>query len=68
MLFDILVCDMFYFLEVHEIADYADDCTPYSVKANFKLFIEELEKSSLILFKWLQTNPMKVNTDWFISH
>ena len=51
MLFDILICDMFYFLEVHEIADYADDCTPYSVKANFKLFIEELEKSSLILFK-----------------
>ena len=40
----------------------ADDCTPYSVKADFKLFIEELEKSSLILFKWLQTNPMKVNT------
>ena len=29
----------------------ADDCTPYSVKADFKLFIEELEKSSLILFK-----------------
>ena len=54
---------MFYFLEVHGIANYADDCTSYSAKTNLKLFIEELEKSSLILFKWLQTNPMKVNTD-----
>ena len=32
---------MFYFLEDHGIANYANDCTPYSAKTNIKLFIEE---------------------------
>ena len=63
LLFNIFICDMFYFLENHELANYADDSTPYSAKRNHKLVIEELETSSSILFKWLQTNYMKVNTD-----
>ena len=69
LLFNIFICDMFYFLENHELANYADDSTPYSAKRNqllliiYKLVIEELETSSSILFKWLQTNYMKVNTD-----
>ena len=54
---------MFYLLEDYGIANYADDSTPYSAKSNHKLVIEELEKSSSILFKWLQINYMKVNTD-----
>ena len=54
---------MFYFLENHKLANYADDSTPYSAKRNHKLVIEELETSSSILFKWLQTSYMKVNTD-----
>ena len=63
LLFNIFVCDMFYFPEDYGIANYADDSTPYSAKTNHKLVIEELEKSCSILFKWLQTNHMKVNTD-----
>ena len=63
LLFNIFICDMFYFLENYELANYADDSTPYSAKRNHKLVIEELEISSSILFKWLQTNYMKVNTD-----
>ena len=51
---------MFFFLEDHGNANYADDC---SAKTNHKLVIEELEKSSSILFKWLQTKHVKVNTD-----
>ena len=54
---------MFYFLEDYGIANYVDDATPYSAKSDHKLVIEELEKSSSILFKWLQTNYMKVNTN-----
>ena len=53
LLFNIFICDMFYFLENY---------TPYSAKRNHKLVIEELEISSSILFKWLHTNYMKVNT------
>ena len=55
LLFNIFICDMFYLLEDHGIANYADDSTPYSAKTNHKLVIEELEKSSSIVFKWLQT-------------
>ena len=63
LLFNIFICDVFYFLEYYGIAIYADDSTPYSAKTNHKLVIEELEKSSSILFKWLQSNHMEVNTD-----
>ena len=31
-LFNIFICHMFYFLEDHGIANYADDSTPYSAK------------------------------------
>ena len=63
LLFNIFICDMFYFLENYEFANYANDSTPYSAKRNHKLVIEELEISSSSLSKWLQTNYMKVNTD-----
>ena len=63
LLFNIFICDMFYFLKDYGIANYADDSTPYSAKTNHKLVIEEVEKFSSILFKWLQTNHMKINTD-----
>ena len=45
---------MFYFLENYELANYADDSTPYSTKRNDKLVIEEIETSSSILFKWFK--------------
>ena len=54
---------MFYLVENHGIENYAADPTPYSAKINHKLAMKESEKSSLILFKWFQTNHMKVNTD-----
>ena len=63
LLFNIFICDMFYFLDNYELANYADDSTPYSAKRNHKLVTGELEISSSILFKWLRTNYMKVNTD-----
>ena len=63
LLCNIFICDMFDFLEDYGIANYADDSTPYSAKSNHKLVIEELEKSSSILFKWLQTNYMNMKTD-----
>ena len=53
---------MFYFLEDYELTNYADDTTPYSAQRNYQLVIKDLEKSSVILFKWLGNNFMKVNT------
>ena len=54
---------MFYFLEDYKIDNYADDTTPYGSQRNHQFIIEELEKSSAILFKWPGNNFTKVNTD-----
>ena len=43
LLFTIFICDMFYSMEDFEIANYADDSTPFSAKLNHKSIVEELE-------------------------
>ena len=53
---------MFYFLEDYDIANYADDSTPYNADKNVESVVNNLEHSSSILFKWLNDNYMKVNT------
>ena len=53
---------MFYFLEDFDIANYADDSTPYNADKNVEFVVNNLEHSSSILFKWLSNNYMKVNT------
>ena len=63
LLFNIFICDMFYFMEDFEIANYADDSTPFSAKLNHKSVVEELEISSSVLFTWLRNNHMKANTE-----
>ena len=63
LLFNIFICDMFYFLEDYEMANYADDSTPFSAQCSNQAVIEDLEKSFAILFNWLKSNYMKVNTD-----
>ena len=54
---------MFYFLEDFDIVNDADDCTPYNADENIGFVVNNLEQLSSILFKWLNDNYMKVNTD-----
>ena len=54
---------MFYFLEDFDIANYADDSTTYNADKNIEFVFNNLEQSSSILFKWLNGNYIKVNTD-----
>ena len=63
LLFNIHLCDLFYFLEDLDIASYADDTTIYTVKENKESVINTLETSSVILFKWFENNFMKANSD-----
>ena len=49
LLFNILICDMIYFLVNFESSNYADDSTPYSAKLDGRSFVEELDISSSIL-------------------
>ena len=61
-LLNVFTCDMFFFLEDVDIANYADDCTPHNVAKNMEFVVNNLEKSSSFLFKWFKDNYMKVNT------
>ena len=63
LLFNIFICDMFYFLKKFDLVNYADDTSPFCVGNNHESVIKVLEQSSAILFKWLKENYMKVNTD-----
>ena len=63
LLFNLFMCDMFCFLQDIDIANYADDSTPYDTDKNIGFLINNLENWSSILFKWLNNNYMKVNTD-----
>ena len=62
LLFNIFICDMFYFLEGFDIANHTDDSTPYCAGKSAESVVSNLEQSSTILFKWLNNNYMKVNT------
>ena len=63
MLFNIHLCDLFYFLEDFDIASYEDDTTIYTTEKNKESVIAALETSSAILFKWFNNNFMKANND-----
>ena len=51
LLFNIFICDMFYFLEDFDIANYADDSTPYCAGKSAEFVANNLEQSSAILFE-----------------
>ena len=46
-----------------EIANYADDSTPFSARLDGRCVVDELGISSSILFTWQNNNYMKANTD-----
>ena len=54
---------MFFIIEDTNIANYADDNTPYVSANNIGGVINSLEEPSEILFKWLNDNLMKINAD-----
>ena len=63
LLFNIHLCDLFYFLEDLDIASHADDTIIYTVKENKESIINALEASSLPLYTWFNNNFMKANSD-----
>ena len=60
LLFDIFLADLFFTLNNKEIADYADDTTPYAVSDNRDL-MSSLEKPLEDLLKWIDDNLIKSN-------
>ena len=62
LLFNIFICNMFYFCENFDVASYGDNSTPYCEDESVELVASYLEQSSTILFEWLNNNYMKINT------
>ena len=62
LLFNIFICDLFMFLPIDGIANYADDNTPYSTGNEIHV-MSDLEQASDILSKWFIDNCLKANPD-----
>ena len=59
ILFNIYLCDIFFMTDTINIANYADDNTPYSVGKNLCELETKLQKVSVKRFKWFLKKSMK---------
>ena len=57
------MADLFFILSKIDIANYADDNTPYISSNDVNELIKSLEVASKKLFKWFDDNLMKSNPD-----
>ena len=62
-LFIIFLADLFFVVNSTDIANYADDNTPYATASDTDCLIASLEEASKSLFTWFDNNPMKSNAD-----
>ena len=63
LLFNIFLADLFLFIPNIDIANYADDNTPYATGMDANRVLEELRNTSDILLNWFNINLMKANPD-----
>ena len=59
LLFNIDICDLFFIIEVFDIANYADENTPYLSGKNVEEVLNGLENVSSNLFQWFTENELK---------
>ena len=63
LLFNILINDIFHFINKTKMANYADDNTIYSVDDNVTNLLKTLETETNLVLKWFRINEMKANDD-----
>ena len=63
LLFNIFLADLFLVLKDVDIANFANDNTPFTSANNIDDLIDSLEKVSSSLFKWFKDNLFKGNPD-----
>ena len=63
LLFRIYLCDMFYDINVCDIANHANDNTLYASSRNLDAVINKLEETNNSLLQRFRNNHMKVNAD-----
>ena len=62
LIFNIVLCDLFYFLEGVALASYADDTTTYRANKINDFVIKEIEYFSEVFFKWFDFTYMRINS------
>ena len=65
LLFTTDISDLFFVIEDCDIANYADDSTPYLSEKNAEKVLKSLENVSSNLFQWFPENELKGNTSKF---
>ena len=63
LLFNIYINDIFMSLEKCEIANFADDSTPFCFNSSIESLVKDIELDANILVQWFQENYLKLNTD-----
>ena len=63
LLFNISICDLFFFVEEDNVTSYADDTTPYSNVKNVVTVLENIETKGKEVFNWFSMNYLKVNPE-----
>ena len=65
LLFNIYLNDLFMFCGNSNLANYADDNSPYSCNKTIEQVISQLERDSVFLLNWVSQNGLKANPDKF---
>ena len=65
LIFNIYLIDLFLFTDSSDIANYADDNSPYACELDMESVILQLEKDSKVLLEWVSNNVLKANPDKF---
>lgn len=60
LLFNIALHDLFAIMNPHDIANYADNNTPYVSGKNIHEIVKSLEEASRRIFKWFSDNQRKM--------
>ena len=63
LLFNIYINDLFLFSQNFNMANYADDCSPYEFSGSIDEVILKLHNDSLCLLLWYESNYLKPNPD-----
>ena len=63
LLFNIYICNLFFFVEEDNVTSYANDTTPYSNGKNVVMVLENIETKGKEVFSWFSLNYLIANRD-----
>ena len=63
LLFNIYINDIFYFVNEHDLTNYADDNTPNVIEKDIDSLVDMLEGNISVLMKWFYNNYLLMNVD-----